>query len=84
MRIDRFTKFILTTIAICLVVICLNGIPSGKQVQAQGGRYAIQPGGSGSVYLLETSTGKITIYVDVGNDWTGGRGWEARPVTPSR
>ncbi len=83
MKTDRYTKLILTIIALCLMVICLNGIPSEKQVQAQSGRYQIQPGGSGSVFLLETSTGKVTVYVDIGNDWTSGKGWEARPVPPN-
>ena len=80
MKTDRYTKAMLTIIALCLLWICANGVPTST-AQAQGGPYAIHGDGNG-VFRVDTRTGEIVTFVDIGNDPRSGKGWELRAVTP--
>ena len=62
MKVDRYTKLVLTIIAACLVWICLNGIPAAT-AQAQNDRFAISAAGHTFLraYRLNVSTGEIDL-----------------------
>ena len=79
---DKVTRILLTVIALCLLWMCFKG-PGASSLAAQEGAFAIQADGN-VVYRLNTRTGEIVVFVDVGNDPRSGRGWEERAVTPVR
>ena len=62
MKVDRYTKLVLTIIAACLVWICFNGIPTAT-AQAQNDRFAISAAGHTFLraYRLNVSTGEIDL-----------------------
>lgn len=60
MKTDQYTRTVLTVIALCLVWIAVNGVPS-VDVQAQGGNFQISSTQYG-VFRVEAETGDITYF----------------------
>jgi len=81
MKADRYTKVVLTIIALCLIWIVAHGIPSAS-VQAQGGRFSLATAvtDASSVFRLNNDTGDITIFVRSGMDALRDR-WDSRVIT---
>jgi hypothetical protein len=63
MRIDLFTKVVLTVIALLLAVIALRPIVQPQAVMAQGSLNGVQfSGAGGDLYAIDTRTGDIWVY----------------------
>ena len=63
MRIDRYTKVLLTIIAVCLIWICVGREP-GARAQAERPRFAISAAGAEfflRAYRIDVYTGEMDI-----------------------
>jgi hypothetical protein len=63
MQSDRYLKAVLTVIAVCLVLICLNLVSSANATSEPSGKYFIAGGAERHVYRLHTDSGEICVFM---------------------
>jgi hypothetical protein len=63
MQSDRYLKAVLTVIAACLVLICLNLVSSANATSEPSGKYFIAGGGERHIYRLDTDSGEVCVLI---------------------
>ncbi len=63
MQSDRYLKAVLTVIAACLVLICLNLVSSANAASGSSGKYFIAGGGERHIYRLDTDSGEVCVLI---------------------